>query len=62
MGDDVDWHREDNCAVVLGRDAVQRLQVSQLEKIIYDSNYIYDSGGGGDDGAVVLSQDVDSVC
>ena len=33
LGDDVDWHGEDDCAVVLGRDAVQRLQIPQLEKI-----------------------------
>ena len=38
LGDDVDWHGEDDCAVVLGGDAVQRLQVSQLEKITYESN------------------------
>ena len=31
LGDDVDWHGEDDCAVVLGRDAVQRLQVAELE-------------------------------
>ena len=32
LGDDVDGHGEDDCAVVLGRDAVQRLQIPQLEK------------------------------
>ena len=31
LGDDVDGHREDDGAVVLRRDAVQRLEVPQLK-------------------------------
>ena len=31
MGHDVNGDREHDCAVVLGRDAVQRLQVAELE-------------------------------
>ena len=32
LGDDVDGDREDDRAVVLRRDAVQRLQVAQLRR------------------------------